>query len=154
MSGDLLHFVLLANAASTLLLVGLIWFVQVVHYPQFARVGRDCFAAYESAHMRLTTRVVAPLMLVEALTSAILAWQPPSADLAVVCWIGIVLVIAIWVSTATLQVPRHHALARAFDVQAHLGLVRSNWIRTAAWSLRGALTIFILDRLARGQFHG
>jgi hypothetical protein len=30
---------LLANAAATFFMVGVIWFVQVVHYPLFARVG-------------------------------------------------------------------------------------------------------------------
>lgn len=32
--------VLLANVASTLSMVGLAWFVDVVHYPLFAAVGR------------------------------------------------------------------------------------------------------------------
>ena len=35
--------VLLLQAGSTLALSGLIWFVQVVHYPLFAAVGRDDF---------------------------------------------------------------------------------------------------------------
>jgi homoserine trans-succinylase len=39
MTGDMIRLVLLPNMASTLMLVGLIWFVQVVHYPQLARVG-------------------------------------------------------------------------------------------------------------------
>src|SRR4051812_33203784 len=67
--------VLLANVASTLMLVGLIWFVQVVHYPQFARVGADSFPQYQSEHVRLTKWVVALPMLVEAATSAVLAWR-------------------------------------------------------------------------------
>ena len=36
--------------AVTSALFGLIWIVQVVHYPLFGRVGREGFAAYESAH--------------------------------------------------------------------------------------------------------
>ena len=42
-------FVLLAHAAATLFMVGLIWFVQVVHYPLFARVGPDAFVPYAAA---------------------------------------------------------------------------------------------------------
>lgn len=41
MTGEMIEMVLLANVASTLMLVGLIWFVQVVHYPQFVRVGAN-----------------------------------------------------------------------------------------------------------------
>ena len=64
--------ILIAHAAATLYMTGLIWFVQVVHYPLMAAVGRDGFAAYESAHARLTTFVVAPGMLVEALCAGLL----------------------------------------------------------------------------------
>lgn len=41
---------LITHAAATLWMTGLIWFVQVVHYPLFALVGSTGFAAYESAH--------------------------------------------------------------------------------------------------------
>jgi hypothetical protein len=70
--------VLLAHAASTLVMVGVIWFVRVVHYPLFEQVGKAAFAAYETAHARLTTWVVAPTMLVEALTGGLLLWHRPA----------------------------------------------------------------------------
>ena len=56
--------ILLIQAAATLAMVGLIWFVQIVHYPLMAQVGRDSFAHYEASHTARTTWVVAPLMLV------------------------------------------------------------------------------------------
>ena len=37
---------LLLQAAATLAMVGLIWFIQVVHYPLFGQVGRDKFPAF------------------------------------------------------------------------------------------------------------
>jgi hypothetical protein len=58
-------YVLLANLAATLFMVGVIWFVQVVHYPLFSRVGSEKFSLYPKAHSRLTTYVVGPPMLVE-----------------------------------------------------------------------------------------
>lgn len=42
--------VLVANVALAWFLAGLIWTIQVVHYPLFPRVGREGFAAYEQAH--------------------------------------------------------------------------------------------------------
>lgn len=39
---------------ATAAMVGLIWFVQVVHYPLFASVGADGFTDYETAHRRRT----------------------------------------------------------------------------------------------------
>ena len=155
MTGDMIRLVLLANMASTLMLVGLIWFVQVVHYPQFARVGADRFTQYQSEHVRLTTWVVALPMLVEAVTSVVLVWKPPSQDLELVCWGGLSMVIVIWVSTTLLQVPRHSALATGFDSKAHRGLVLSNWIRTVAWSMRGVLVLFLVNQsVTRGLGNG
>ena len=51
-------FALLACLASTLFMTGLIWFVQVVHYPLFSEVEPGDFLRYHAAHPRRTTRVV------------------------------------------------------------------------------------------------
>lgn len=147
MSDDLGHLILLANVAATFVMVGLIWFVQVVHYPQFDLLGEDRFVVYEAAHVRATGRVVGLPMLVELITAGLLAWQPPIAELGLACRVGLGLVAAIWVSTAILQVPCHDALGRCFDPAVHRRLVRTNWIRTLAWSLRGALMLYVLERL-------
>ncbi len=68
---------LLVNLAATLFMVGVIWFVQIVHYPLFARVGAGGFPAYSERHSRLTGLVVGPLMLAEAATAAALVLGPP-----------------------------------------------------------------------------
>jgi hypothetical protein len=135
---------LLAHAAATLFMVGVIWFVQVVHYPLFARVGRPDFAAYSGSHSRLTGLVVGPPMLVEAATAVVLVvWTPPGISVPLI-WTGLVLVAGIWVSTALLQSPRHTTLGRGFDPSAHQFLVTSNWLRTVLWSLRGLVVLWIL----------
>ena len=72
---------LLLNAAATFWMVGLIWFVQVVHYPLFSKVGAEGFAAYEASHASRTTWVVAPPMLIEVVTSVLLIWfRPPGVQ--------------------------------------------------------------------------
>ena len=57
--------VLLLQLLTTLAMFGLIWFVQIVHYPLFVRVGEPGFRDYAGLHATRTTYVVAPLMLVE-----------------------------------------------------------------------------------------
>ena len=47
---------------------------------------------------------------------------------------------------ALVQVPLHRRLQGGFDAAAHRRLVRTNWLRTAAWTLRAALAL----RLAVG----
>lgn len=66
--------VLLVHLTATFAMVGIIWFVQIVHYPLFARVGAGGFPAYSGAHSRL---VVGPPMLAEAATAVALVLRPP-----------------------------------------------------------------------------
>ena len=137
------ELILLLNAFATLAMVGLIWFVQIVHYPLFAKVGTQSFAEYEQSHQQRTTFVVAPLMLIEATTAiALLGFRPAGvSDLSVV--VGLLLLAVIWLSTAFLQVPAHGRLTAAFSPLTHRRLVASNWLRTAAWSGRGLLVIWM-----------
>ena len=136
---------MLAHVAATLFMVGVIWFVQVVHYPLFGRVGRAGFAAYSVAHSRLTGLVVGPPMLVEAATALALVVSTPPGVSPVLVWTGLVLLAAVWLSTALLQAPRHTLLGRGFDLPAHRFLVASNWLRTILWSLRGLVVLLMLS---------
>lgn len=140
-----MKLILIAQLLSTLFMVGLIWFVQVVHYPLFRNVGTDQFVQYEFLHQKLTTWVVGPAMLLELITAvALLKYSAPDSTL--LPWIGIGLVAVIWLSTAALQVPAHNTLALKFSAEACSTLVNTNWIRTVAWTARGILVLVIAYR--------
>ena len=113
-------------------MVGLIWMVQIVHYPLFAKVGKDRFVGYHRRHQALTTLVVGPAMLIEAFSSVLLIWYPPPGVEYRMIIAGIALVLVIWASTAFIQVPCHGKLSSGFDSAIHHRLVTSNWIRTIA----------------------
>jgi hypothetical protein len=132
---------LAVHAFATLAMVGLIWFVQVVHYPLYSHVGPGAFAAYHEQHVRRTTLVVAPFMLLELATSLALLWAQEPRYSGWMPWLGILLLGVIWTSTALLQVPSHGRLQAGYTPAAHAFLVRSNWIRTVAWSARGVLSV-------------
>ena len=141
--------ILLLHVAATLAMFGVIWFVQVVHYPLMADVGAAGFQNYEATHMRLTSLVVAPLMLTEFVTALLLvagfAGKPVTG-----WWIGLALLGVIWISTFALQVPAHAKLTQGFDAVAHARLVNTNWIRTLAWTARAALVLWLAARQLRG----
>jgi hypothetical protein len=143
MTESFLMMLLLSHVAATLFMTGVIWFVQLVHYPLFASVGCNDFPAYEQQHSVRTTWVVAPAMFVEAVTALLLFWWHP---LGVSAWqlsTGMTLVAVLWLSTALVQVPCHNALSQGFDSTVHQRLVRTNWVRTAIWSLRSLLVLWI-----------
>jgi len=137
--------VLLIHTSSTVFLAGLIWFVQIVHYPLFSRVGTESFPAYHRDHSRLTTWIVLPAMVVELGTAIYLLGKSTPADRPLFGF-GLALIGLIWGSTFLLQVPRHRELAAGFRKAAHRRLVRTNWIRTGAWTLRMLLVLFLLQR--------
>ncbi|MDX1637188.1 MAG: hypothetical protein R3281_04405 [Balneolaceae bacterium] len=144
----MLDIVLVINICATLFMTGLIWFVQVVHYPGFLLVGRSEFSAYHRFHVPHTGYVVAPPMLLELASSVVLTiyGQP-------FWWIhaaGLALVLLIWTSTGTLQVRYHNMLGNGDGMETGTPdeikkrLITTNWIRTTAWSLKSLLGGYLL----------
>ena len=140
-----MKLILLGNFGSTLFMVGLIWFVQIVHYPLYANVGREQFPEYERLHNQLTTWVVGPAMLLEVITAAILL-KFPLRDSASLAWFGAGLLAVIWITTATLSIPAHNALISEFSMTQYHKLVSTNWIRTVGWSMRGVIVAVMTYR--------
>lgn len=131
-------------------MAGVIWFVQLVHYPAYREVGATEFAAYQAGHPRRTGWVVAPLMLTEAASAAWLLWHPPSMIATLGLWLGVLLIAVCWASTALLQVPLHLRLTAGLDGPTIERLIRTNWIRTTGWSLRaGLVTAWLLTAVQR-----
>jgi hypothetical protein len=143
--------VVVAHAASTLFLTGLIWLVQVVHYPLFAHVGQDSFVAYEAAHSQRITWLIAVPWAVQGLTTLALLVVPPPAAPPWLVWLAAGLAAVPVVVTIAVSVPAHQALGTGFDAAAHARLVGTNWLRTGAWTAHSvvAMAIVILT-LRRG----
>ncbi len=137
-----LALALVLHAAVTWFLTGLIWCVQLVHYPLFAHVGEAHFVAYERRHTTRITWLVLPTMGIEVGLALLLSWYAPSL------WtmLGLLLLAAIWASTFLLQVPDHRVLAQRNDAKAIARLVRTNWLRTGSWTARAGIAALLLLR--------
>ena len=134
---------LLINAGSTLYMVGLIWFVQLVHYPLMSRVGLGAYPVYQRAHQSLTARAMGPAMLIELMAAIALVIACPRDPF---YWLGLVVVVVLWACTALVQMPLHAGLAEGFEAEAHARLVSTNWLRTGLWSFRGLLSLWLIAR--------
>lgn len=139
--------IFLANLVSTLFMIGLIWMVQVVHYPLFNDVGAENYISYQQRHQSNITLIVGPMMLIELVTAFMLVWYRLDGIDMTFVYVGIGLVVLIWLSTALIQVPCHEKLVKGFDPSSYRWLVHSNWIRTIAWTARGALVVWMLVRI-------
>lgn len=139
---------LLLDVFASWTMVGLIWFVQIVHYPLLSIVPLQAASAVAEEHQRRTAWVVMVPMAVQGFTSlALLRWVP----VGVTWWlpwcnaacVGIALA-----STVLLSVPRHARMAANPDEKVGRELVLTNWPRTIAWSASGiALAAMLIQRV-------
>jgi len=135
--------VFLVHAAATWALVGLIWTVQLVQYPGFARVGAAELRSFHAHHCARIGWIVAPLMACELLTGLALLWTRPPGISTSMLWGGLSLIGINWAVTAFVAMPLHRRLVRDAPA-ARSALVAYNWIRTACWSARGSWALFAL----------
>jgi hypothetical protein len=137
------HAFLLVETAATIVMGGVVWTMQILNYPLLTRVGREAFTSYEAALNRRFGLVVFPGVLA-GLAGAIglLAIRPRQVPLwAPGCELTLIVIVV--ASTVVLQGRQHAALARGFDPRILRRLVRSNWVRVAAWSAAGVLALWM-----------
>lgn len=132
---------LVIHAVITWVLVGLIWTIQRVHYPLFKNVGCHEFIAYHERHMALITWVVGPLMLAEVGSAGLLLYFGERSWLFALSLGALGLV---WASTALSQIPLHQKLTSGYQPATIDQLVRTNWWRTLAWTVRGLCLVTLL----------
>jgi len=130
---------LLLHIVSTWFMAGVIWTVQVVHYPLFCYTDGEWFRPFMADHARRITRIVGPARLIELVTGLGLAFYPHSHMSAPEGWLGLGLIALIWTSTILLQMPQHRILALGYHPATHRRLVVGNWIRTCLWTVRAIL---------------
>lgn len=138
---------LLINTVATWFMTGLIWFVQIVHYPLFDAVGNAEFQTYAERHRHLTSLVVAMPMITEITSAFLLAilWKRSDSWL---LWLCFAMVVGIWISTACCSIPCHAKLCGSgYSQSTHHWLVLSNWARTALWTTRSIILAVVIYRL-------
>lgn len=134
------------HLAATWLMVGLIWTIQLVHYPLFLKVGEQDFADYESGHTRRMGRLLAVPAVAEVVLAALVFIEGPGVATAAA---GAVLA-GIWIMTALVHVPLHRRLADGYNPELIARLTTANWWRTWAWSVRGAIALILLLEVVNG----
>lgn len=131
---------LLLNFTLAAYLTGVIWVVQLVTYPALMLVGKPEFGRYHAAHTRGMGWVVGAPMVLELGLAAWLAWVAYPSWGAGRALGQLALVGLVWLATFFIAVPFHNRLAaEGYNYVALDGLVRTNWLRTLAWTARTVL---------------
>lgn len=139
--------VLVGALAATWAMTGVIWVIQLVHYPIFDAVERgpddQLWQHFGNRHRRSVSYVVGPFMLIEGVTGIWLVVDPPGDLSLVLPLIAGALMALAYGTTAFVSVPLHERLNSTFDDDTHRRLVSTNWIRTFAWTARGVVVAVI-----------
>lgn len=135
--------VLVVALAATWAMAGVLWVIQVVHYPIFDAVDRgadgELWKRFGERHRRSISFVVGPFMLAEGITGIWLVLAPPDGLSRGLPLVAAALMAISYGTTAFVSVPLHERLTNSYDADAHRRLVATNWIRTSAWTARGVV---------------
>ena len=127
----------LLNFLVSLTMMGIIIVTQIVSYPMFLNVNKQNFTTFHSEYVKRITSIVMPIMILELAISVALFFMFDGI-LAAVCLITLIL---IFISTGLIQVPIHGSIEKFADSNLFLKLIRTNWIRTVLWFIKGFILI-------------
>ena len=134
LGGLLVEFELLlkVNLLSTSVMVGVIWIIQLLHYPSFHFINEKKYIEFQHFHMQRISFIVIPVMLIELASALLLSFFFRSS----LTIILLALLLGIWGITFIFFTNMHQKLTNGYDRANVDSLVKINWSRTALWSLR------------------
>lgn len=118
---------------STWFMIGLVWFVQCVHYPLLRDLPPEIVPTYQKAHVRRTSPMIPMVMIVEAVSGLMMVF--PTISLIAVA--NLVLLVGVWLTTFILIVPIHQRLCQRHDADDVTRLLRLNLLRSLLWLTHG-----------------
>jgi len=126
------ELLLKVNFISTSIMVGVIWVIQLLHYPSFHFINDQKYIEFQHFHMQRISIIVIPAMLTELASALLLAYFFESS----LTIILLALLLGIWGITFIFFTNMHQKLTNGYDHSIVDRLVQINWSRTALWSLR------------------
>ena len=138
---------IVVHAAASMFMVGLIWTIHYVHYPLFAYVGESTYASFQAVHVERIGRLLFVPWLTEGFTLIgilVLAFLGGRKTLRVPAVLNGAAMAVVLVMSGFWSAPAHARLADGFDKAVHDELMTVNLIRSLAWTVCGACSIWIV----------
>jgi hypothetical protein len=137
-----MDLIFIAHLIATSIMVGVIWIVQLVHYPSFKVIDSNRFLEFENFHCKRISFVVMPAMLIEILSGGFIYLYLTRELLFIV---SLIILIVIWISTFFIQATLHSKLLLNYSEENVNLLIKSNWVRTLLWSARILILIELTE---------
>ena len=136
-----LDFLYKIHIVSTSIMVGVIWIMQLVHYPSFSFINIEDYKSFQEFHMKRISLVVIPAMTIELTSGILIFWIHQTNN--IFFNVSLFCLFFIWSITAILFSKMHQKLTLGYQILIVTKLVNLNWIRTISWTLRLGLVLFV-----------
>lgn len=137
----LIVFALIIQLISSGAILGVLWYLQLVHYPLLKKV-KDNFTAYETLSVRKILFFMTPWIILDVLVNVILALNLSSGFAGIIMGIILALSIFTWLMTFFFQIDIQQELLSGFSLKSLKSVIRSSLIRTIIWSFKVALLVY------------
>ena len=135
------HVIFISHLTLTSIMVGLIWVIQLVHYPTFHFIDKNLYSSFQKFHMNSISLIVIPVMVLELATGVLLLVGNSKNFLIIISFIILIL---IWAITGVFFSGAHGKLITGYDALVVDELVSMNWVRTILWTLKMLLLLGFL----------
>ena len=145
-----LKWVVLVQLIVTILMVGMIWTVHLVHYALFPLVGTESWDAYEHAHVDRIGKVLFGPWLIEGLCVLVLLLAHDKR-IRRLAFVSAFLMLFILIDTAAFSAPAHGVLLDHWDQGTYDRLMVVNQLRAWLWTAKGAIAIWMMVEVIRNR---
>jgi hypothetical protein len=138
------YYLFVIHLVSTSFMVGVIWIVQLVHYPTFLFIDEQKSNDFQKFHMSRISYIVMPAMTTELFSGIYIFIYSNMAIDSNLFLLALTILIINWIITALVFVKMHNKLLINYKIEIISLLVKWNWLRTLLWSVR----LILLLRMA------
>jgi len=138
------YYLFMIHLVSTSFMVGVIWIVQLVHYPTFLFIDEQKSNDFQKFHMSRISYIVMPAMTTELFSGIYIYIYSNMAIDSNLFLLALTVLIINWIITALVFVKMHNKLLINYKIEIISLLVKWNWLRTLLWSVR----LILLLRMA------
>jgi hypothetical protein len=126
---------------STAIMVGVIWVIQLIHYPSFHFIKKSKYSKFQQFHMNRISIIVIPTMIIEIISGLLIFWSVFHSNIFFIS--SLFILISIWGITFIFFTKMHQGLVFGYNQEIVNKLILINWSRTLLWSLRLIILCYI-----------
>lgn len=130
------YYLFMIHLVSTSFMVGVIWIVQLVHYPTFLFIDEQKSHDFQKFHMSRISYIVMPAMTTELFSGIYIYTYLNMVIDSNLFLLALTILIINWIITALVFVKMHNKLLINYKIEIISLLVKWNWLRTLLWSVR------------------